>query len=59
MHQRIDASELPVRHETRRTGRPYTLLLDKTDDVFHREQEARRRDRSDLTWLRRRITAAR
>jgi hypothetical protein len=59
VHQRIDASELPVRHETRRTGRPYTLLLGKTDDVFHREQEARRRDRSDLTWLRRRITAVR
>jgi hypothetical protein len=58
VHQRIDAAELPVRHETRRTGRPYTLVLTKTDDVFHRERDARRRDRSDLTWLRRRIAVA-
>jgi hypothetical protein len=58
VHQRIDASELPVRHETRRTGRPYTLVLTKTDDVFHRERDARRRDQSDLTWLRRQGGAA-
>ena len=30
VHARIDMAELPVRHETRRTGRPYTLVLTKT-----------------------------
>jgi hypothetical protein len=27
---RIDAAELPVTHVTRRQGRPYTLVLNKT-----------------------------
>ena len=58
VHRRIDGAELPVRHTTRRTGRPYTLVLTKTDDIFHREQDARRRDRADLTWLRRRVAVA-
>jgi hypothetical protein len=40
-----------VQHQTRRTGRPYTLVLRKTDALFEREQEARRRDRADLAWL--------
>jgi hypothetical protein len=54
VHRRIDAAELPVHHETRRSGRPFTLVLSKTDAVFQRERDARRRDKSDLTWLRRR-----
>ncbi|HWN60992.1 MAG TPA: 2OG-Fe(II) oxygenase, partial [Streptosporangiaceae bacterium] len=39
IHSRIDAAELPVTHQTRREGRPYTLVLSKTDALFAREQE--------------------
>jgi hypothetical protein len=48
---RIDTAELPVSHLTRRQGRPYTLVLSKTDALFTREREARIRDMSDLEWL--------
>jgi hypothetical protein len=51
VHARIDAAELPVTHVTRRQGRPYTLVLTKTDALFTREQEARTRDETDLKWL--------
>jgi len=51
VHSRIDAAELPVSHVTRRQGRPYTLILKKTDTLFAREQEARARDQADLEWL--------
>ena len=51
IHSRIDAAELPVTHVTRRQGRPYTLVLNKTDALFAREQEARTRDETDLKWL--------
>jgi hypothetical protein len=36
---------------TRRQGRPYTLVLNKTDALFAREQETRDRDQADLEWL--------
>lgn len=29
IHGRIDTAELPVTHQTRRSGRPYTLVLDQ------------------------------
>ena len=51
VHSRIDTAELPVTHATRRQGRPYTLVLNKTDALFGREQEARIRDETDLEWL--------
>jgi hypothetical protein len=51
IHSRIDAAELPVTHVTRRQGRPYTLVLNKTDALFAREHEARIRDETDLEWL--------
>jgi hypothetical protein len=51
IHSRIDAAELPVSHVTRRQGRPYTLVLAKTDALFAQEQVARTRDQSDLEWL--------
>jgi hypothetical protein len=51
IHSRIDAAELPVSHVTRRQGRPYTLVLAKTDALFALEREARIRDQSDLEWL--------
>jgi hypothetical protein len=51
VHSRIDAAELPVTHVTRRQGRPYTLVLKKTEALFAREQQARIRDETDLEWL--------
>jgi 2OG-Fe(II) oxygenase superfamily len=51
VHSRIDAAELPVTHKTRRRGSPYTLVLNKTDALFTREQEARIKDETDLEWL--------
>jgi len=51
VHGRIDQGELPVRHQTRRSGRPYTLVLSKTEALFAREREARQRDQTDLAWL--------
>lgn len=53
VHQRISGSELPVTHETRRTGRPYTLVLTKTEELFQRDKQARSRDKEDLVWLKR------
>jgi hypothetical protein len=51
IHSRIDAAELPARHETRRNGRPYTLVLAKSQALFERERQARLQDESDLDWL--------
>jgi hypothetical protein len=51
IHSRIDAAELPVTHVTRRTGRPYTLVLTKTQRLFDAEREARARDAASLEWL--------
>jgi hypothetical protein len=51
VHSRIDGAELPVHHQTRRSGRPYTLVLTKTDALLEREREARQRDQADLAWL--------
>jgi hypothetical protein len=46
-----NAAELPVTHQTSRQGRPYTLVLNKTDALFAREQEAQTGDETDLEWL--------
>ncbi|MEV4470050.1 2OG-Fe(II) oxygenase [Nonomuraea sp. NPDC049504] len=51
VHARIDEAELPVHHETRRQGRPYTLVLTKTEALFERERLARERHQADLAWL--------
>ncbi|MGH3159744.1 MAG: 2OG-Fe(II) oxygenase [Streptosporangiaceae bacterium] len=51
IHSRIDSGELPVTHVTRRQGRPFTLILNKTEALFTRENEARARDTADLAWL--------
>jgi hypothetical protein len=53
VHRQIDAAELPVDHQTRRVGRPYTLVLTKTDALFEREAQQRRRDEEDMAWLER------
>ena len=51
IHRIIDDAGLPVRHETIRSGSPYTLLLEKTTELFAREAAARRRAEEDLAWL--------
>jgi hypothetical protein len=51
VHSRIDQAELPVTHQTRRQGRPYTLVLTKTAQLFAREAQQRTKDQADLDWL--------
>jgi hypothetical protein len=51
VHSQIDSAELPVRHETGRQGRPYTLVLTKTDALFTRATQARHQAVTDLAWL--------
>jgi 2OG-Fe(II) oxygenase superfamily len=51
VHSRIDGAELPVTHETRREGRPYTLVLTKTSALHAGERAARERDELDLAWV--------
>lgn len=47
----VQAHELPVRHETRRAGRPYKLVLTKTKALFADEATERKTSSSDLAWL--------
>lgn len=51
VHGRVDHAELAVSHLTRRTGRPYTLVLTKTEAIFERELQDRHRDQADLAWV--------
>jgi hypothetical protein len=51
VHTRIDSAGLSVRHQTRRQGRPYTLVLTKTDALFTRAEDARHTAVTDLAWL--------
>jgi hypothetical protein len=51
IHATIDTAELPVRHQTRRRGRPYTLVLTKTDALFEAERHERARAQTDAAWL--------
>jgi hypothetical protein len=51
VHSRIDSAELPVTHVTRRTGRPYTLVLTKTERLFATEREERAAFAASLEWL--------
>jgi hypothetical protein len=51
LHRQIDDAGLPVRHTTRRQGRPFTLILEKTETLFQQEQDTRRQAKRDLDWL--------
>ncbi|MBI4521506.1 MAG: hypothetical protein HY701_11770 [Gemmatimonadetes bacterium] len=51
VHGIVDAHDLPVSHVTRRTGRPYTLVLVKTDALFERDATERQLWKSELHWL--------
>ena len=59
VHGRLDADELPVQHETWRSGRPYTLVLRKTKELFERDARERRSWKSDLDWLTKRASTSR
>ncbi|MCG8457771.1 MAG: 2OG-Fe(II) oxygenase, partial [Holophagales bacterium] len=52
IHRRLDAHELPVSHTTKRSGRPYTLVLIKQRRLFDDEAKERKAWRADLEWLR-------
>lgn len=51
VHNLIEAHDLPVRHSTRRSGRPYTLILEKTPALFERDAADRRLWQAGLQWL--------
>jgi len=51
IHGIVDSRDLPVRHTTRRTGRPFTLLLEKTAAVFERDATDHLSWQTDLQWL--------
>lgn len=51
IHNVIDSHGLPVMHTTVRRGRPYTLVLRKTKELFEREAELRERQRTLLRRL--------
>jgi hypothetical protein len=53
VHSILEAQDLPVSHETRRVGSPFTLVLRKTAALFQRETAERSAWRVDLAWLRR------
>ena len=41
VHEALDGYRLPVTHETVRSGRPFTLVLTKTQELFKREAAER------------------
>jgi hypothetical protein len=51
VHGVIHSRDLPVLHKTRRTGRPFTLVLEKTAAVFERDAAERRLWAGELEWL--------
>lgn len=51
VHQMIERHELPLDHHTRRTGRPYTLVLTKRDALFAQDAARRKRWTEDLAWV--------
>jgi hypothetical protein len=51
VHRTIEEYELPLDHRTRRTGRPYTLVLTKRETMFGQDAARRKQWLDDLTWL--------
>jgi hypothetical protein len=51
IHRAIDGDDLPVTHVTRRSGRPFTLVLEKTAALIKRDAAERQSLREDLEWL--------
>lgn len=59
VHNVLDGHDLPVRHETERTGRPYSLVLRKTPALFERAAAERKAWEKDLQWLEQKVDAIR
>lgn len=51
VHTTIDSHDLPVKHETTRQGRPYTLVLTKQPALFQRATALRKKQQELLAWL--------
>jgi len=51
IHRSLDHHALPVRHQTRREGRPFTLILEKTDRLFKLDRAERDAMEQALAWL--------
>lgn len=51
IHHIIDSHDLPVGHVTRRIGRPFTLVLTKTEALFERDAAERTEWERDFRWL--------
>lgn len=51
VHRAIDSQNLSVRHITRRIGRPFTLVLEKTPAPFERDAAERQAWETELKWL--------
>jgi hypothetical protein len=51
VHQMIDHHRLPVKHETTRSGRPYSLVLTKQEALFKRAADLRKEQQDLLGWL--------
>jgi hypothetical protein len=52
VHGTISSYERPVTYVTRRVGRPYTLVLTKTRELFTHDAAERATWAGDLAWLR-------
>ena len=52
IHRTIDSYDLPVTHITRRTGSPFTLVLEKTAAIFKRDAAERQSLHEEFAWLR-------
>ena len=51
VHRIIDAYDLPITHMTRRTGSPFTLVLEKTAALFERDAAERISLQHEMQWL--------
>jgi hypothetical protein len=51
IHGTIDLHGLPVTHNTRRFGSPFTLILEKTPALFEHDAAQRQLRKSALQWL--------
>ena len=51
IHGIIEEHAFPVTHHTRRSGSPYTLVLEKTRALFKTEADERRTWQRELSWL--------
>jgi len=55
LHRKIDAAGLPVKHVTRRTGRPFVLVLEKQASLHTRDRALRKKALAQLKRVRARL----